>query len=338
MADVEDNMSSQGRAALPQVLYLDFDGVLHHDAVFRHPTGGIYLDTEIAPGRCLFEWAEHLVQAIQPFPKLEIVLSTSWVRVVGFTRARDQLPPELRSRVSGATFPPYFHSGDAVQSEGIYQLERGVEVMQDVCQRRPHEWIAIDDCAEGWPVEHRDRVVLCDPTVGLSDADTRSRLQAALTHYFTSDAEFEPLTPQEHALIASAEPCTRGAVVSSLLESCASSACDFDFAAALTVVAQRGLASAGLAVVKTVAKGVWHGHHVPQKGVFQGPYEEEAALLIERLAIYAIVPQPRKKALLSLVRLLLPADESASRTVFNSEFKRYLPELQPLQTRHHPSI
>lgn len=334
MADVEDNMSSQGRAALPQVLYLDFDGVLHHDAVFRHPTGGIYLDTEIAPGRCLFEWAEHLVQAIRPFPKLEIVLSTSWVRVVGFTRARDQLPPELRSRVSGATFPPNFHSGDTVQVEGSYPQERGAEVMRDVWQRRPHEWIAVDDCADGWPAEARERLVLCDPTIGLSDADTRSRLQAVLTKYFSSDTEFIPLTPQQHLEIAKATPCTQGAVVSSLLDTCKSSASDSEFLAALTTVTQRGLAGAGQAVIEAAANGVWHSHHVPQECVLQGPYEVEAALLIERLAFYAIVPQPRKKALLSLVRRLLPAEGSASRTTFNTEFQRYLPALQPLQTRH----
>lgn len=106
------------------------------------------------------------------------------------------------------------------------------------------------------------------------------------------------------------------------------------FERALTTVVQRGLEASGFGFVKSVALGVWHGSHLPAACVFQGPFASEAVLLVERLAFYAIVPQPRKKALLSLVGPLLPAGGSASRAAFNFVFKRYLPELQPLQTRH----
>lgn len=324
---------ASNRAPL-QVLYLDYDGVLHHDAVYRSPKRGIYLDSSAAPGRRLFEWTDYLVQAVQPYPEIKIVLSTSWVRVLGYSGARRYLPPSLAARVIGATFHRRHHRSDYVSAKSKHWPTRGSEVMRDVARRCPDEWIAIDDTDNGWPVEHRDRVVLCDPTSGLSDADTRARLQAALTKYFSSDTELIPLTPQQHVEIAKAAPWIEGAVVSSLLDTCKSSASDSEFIAALTKVTQRGLAGAGQAVIEATANGVWHSHHVPQECVLQGPYEVEAALLIERLAFYAIVPQPRKKALLSLVRLLLPAEGSASRTSFNTEFQRYLPALQPLQTRH----
>lgn len=172
------------RAAPLQVLYLDYDGVLHHDAVFRSPKRGIYLDSSLAPGRRLFEWTEFLVQAIQPFPQLEIVLSTSWVRVLGYTSARSYLPPELFSRVVGATFHRRVHGGDAVRGVSGYRPDRGVEVMRDVSRRQPWEWVAVDDTDEGWPAEHRDRVVLCDPSTGLSDAATRAQLDLVLAKYF----------------------------------------------------------------------------------------------------------------------------------------------------------
>ena len=45
-------------------MYLDFDGVVHDDAVYCHPKRGIYVST---PGRTLFEWSyilEELVEAL----------------------------------------------------------------------------------------------------------------------------------------------------------------------------------------------------------------------------------------------------------------------------------
>lgn len=65
-----------------------------------------------------------------------------------------------------------------------------------------------------------------------------------------------------------------------------------------------------------------------------GPFATDAALLVERLAFYAIATQPRKKYLFCVVRPLLPAAGSPSRAAFNVEFKLYLPDLQPLQSRH----
>lgn len=174
---------ASNRAPL-QVLYLDYDGVLHHEAVYRSPKRGIYLDSSVAPGRCLFEWTDALVQAVQPFPELQIVLSTSWVRVLGYTGARDYLPAALASRVVGATFHRRYHRGEYVSAMSQHWPARGFEVLRDVARRCPWEWIAIDDTDEGWPAEQRDRVVLCDPSTGLSDAATRAQLELVLAKYF----------------------------------------------------------------------------------------------------------------------------------------------------------
>lgn len=179
-----------------QVLYLDFDGVLHHDAVFRSPRDGIFISASSAPGRRLFEWTEVLVEAIKPFPELRIVLSTSWVRVLGYTKARSYLPKELNCRVIGATYHRRFHRGDAVLGDSSYRPYRGIEVLADVSRRRPWQWVALDDTDEGWPDEHRERVVLCDPNTGLGDTDTRTRLDEVLNKHFRSTTA----TPQKASL------------------------------------------------------------------------------------------------------------------------------------------
>lgn len=178
--------SSGGNRLPEQVLYLDYDGVLHHDAVHRNPKTGIHIDASVAPGRRLFEWTEFLIQAVRPFPLLEIVLSTSWVRVLGYTGARDYLPPVLASRVIGATYHRRHHKPDSIRESGILVPARGVEVLRDVSRRRPKQWVAVDDMDDGWPPQHKDRVVLCDPSTGLGDASTRARLEAVLSDYFGS--------------------------------------------------------------------------------------------------------------------------------------------------------
>lgn len=179
-----------------QVLYLDFDGVLHHDAVLRSSKAGIFIDTSVAPGRRLFEWTEFLVQAVEPFPELRIVLSTSWVRVLGFTKARSYLPPGLSLRVVGATFHRRHHAGDVLRGESSHRPARGLEVLQDVARRRPGSWVAVDDSRDGWPAAHLDRIVFCDPSAGLGDTNTRTHLDEVLNKHFRSTTS----TPQKESL------------------------------------------------------------------------------------------------------------------------------------------
>lgn len=65
------------------------------------------------------------------------------------------------------------------------------------------------------------------------------------------------------------------------------------------------------------------------------PLSHEAALLLERLAWYNIVAAPRKRALLAHAKLSLSHQtQEADRKRFNTAFKRHLPGLQPLQSRH----
>ncbi|WRL44940.1 HAD domain-containing protein [Aromatoleum evansii] len=96
-------MASSGgiRQREPQrpTVFLDYDGVLHPDAVYREGER-IVLRTD---GFRLFEWTDVLEDLLTPYPALQIVLSTSWARVLGFDTVRSHLPESLRRRVVGAT-------------------------------------------------------------------------------------------------------------------------------------------------------------------------------------------------------------------------------------------
>lgn len=160
----------RGRGEL--VVYLDYDGVLHHEHALRHPRRGIYLGAP--PEFTLFQHAALLEALLQPYPAVRIVLSTSWVRVLGYNRARGRLPPGLRERVIGATYHSSMHA------EAFAMLPRGVQVLDDVQRRAPRDWLALDDDGSGWPKVHEHRVLLTDERLGLSAPGLADALSSSL--------------------------------------------------------------------------------------------------------------------------------------------------------------
>jgi len=155
-----------------RLLYLDYDGVLHDAEVFQHPKRGIYIAT---PGHILFEWMSILEQILAPHPTVRIVLSTSWVRMKGFTYAKRQLSPNLQSKVIGATF----HKRH-MNSLSFAERPRGVQILGDVIRRRPTSWLAIDDEYEGWPEAHIERLICTDGARGLSERAVQDELKQKL--------------------------------------------------------------------------------------------------------------------------------------------------------------
>ncbi|MDD3326566.1 MAG: HAD domain-containing protein [Zoogloea sp.] len=161
------------------ILFLDFDGVLHPDAVYLERGRPVLR----ADGE-LFMWAGHLVDALARAPHARIVLSTSWARELRFARARDYLPAELRPRVIGATW----HSGMASDAE---HRPLGRDTWWDTSPRYQQirryadragltDWIAVDDYPEGWADADRDKLVTTDSSRGLSAPSARVRLSLAL--------------------------------------------------------------------------------------------------------------------------------------------------------------
>lgn len=142
------------------ILYLDYDGVLHHENVLWHPSIGAYLS---APeGYVLFQHSALLEQLLEPYPEVRIVLSTSWVRRYGCSSSAKQLGPALRQRVIGATF----HS--KMNEEEFAAAPRGMQVWGDVYKRKPRDWLASDDDYLHWPAWCREKYIKTHEHEGLS--------------------------------------------------------------------------------------------------------------------------------------------------------------------------
>ncbi|MCZ8220057.1 MAG: HAD domain-containing protein [Acidovorax sp.] len=168
--------SPKGRGA--SVLYLDYDGVLHHEDVWRHPRRGLYFGAEGA-GHTLFENAPLLEQLLAPYPDAVIVLSTSWVRSLRYSHAAARLPLSLRERVIGATF----HT--RMNANAFDSLTRANQVLDDVARREPAAWVAVDD-ALGWPTEVLSHFVPSDPAAGIAAPSVTKDLESKLRLHFGS--------------------------------------------------------------------------------------------------------------------------------------------------------
>jgi hypothetical protein len=146
------------------ILYLDYDGVLHHENVRISNKHGPFLQ---APERySLFQHVGLLATLLEPYPRVQIVLSTSWAVRYGVTAAAKKLPPELQARVIGGTF----HNRHMHKQEFL-DTHRGQQVGSDVHRRQPRDWLALDDDEEGWHPSHRNHFVQTHMYEGISDPE-----------------------------------------------------------------------------------------------------------------------------------------------------------------------
>jgi hypothetical protein len=152
------------------VLYLDFDGVLHRNLTLLQSRRGQTVN--------LFEFADRLATVLEPYPEVRIVLSTSWVFAGGFRRCIAYLPAPLRPRIIGATYDsttPLLPFAD---------LSRWRQIIFDVERRRPRAWVAIDDDVANCPPEFADHFVDVPGRCGLGCGAALDRLESALVHHF----------------------------------------------------------------------------------------------------------------------------------------------------------
>lgn len=168
-------------------LFLDFDGVLHPDAVYRTKKN-IVLRSEST----LFQWVDNLAAALEPHPAVRIVLSTSWARHLGYDRAKSYLPTPIKDRVVGATW----HSAMAQNLDGpkhrttwwdqVYRFE---QIDRYAGRANLDNWLAIDDDAIGWPDEKAPNLIHTDPSTGLSDERILRLLAAKLSDMSNRQSE-----------------------------------------------------------------------------------------------------------------------------------------------------
>jgi len=157
------------------VLYVDFDGVLHPGEVWYEY--GMREPRLRTPGHRLFESLPVLEEAIAPYPDLKIVLSTTWVQTFGFEKARDRLSESLQRRVVGTTYDL-----DSPNAWRFSRMRRYDTIAQDVAKRKLVRWLALDDDALGWPENESEALAFVPSNLGLqcltSQEQFRTRLAA----------------------------------------------------------------------------------------------------------------------------------------------------------------
>lgn len=161
------------------ILFLDYDGVLHPDAAYIEKGRPVLR----AEGE-FFMWAPLLVDILADHPHVRVVLSTSWVRILRFDRARQRLPAELARRVIGSTW----HSTMARHPEGVHKIyptwwdesTRYAQIKRYVDRAGLTRWLAIDDHDEGWAEEDRDCLIHTQSETGISTPDILAHLHTKL--------------------------------------------------------------------------------------------------------------------------------------------------------------
>lgn len=162
------------------VLYLDFDGVLHHEAAMWSPKRGAFISPIDGPGRTLFEWAHHLEAELVDFPDVKLVLSSSWCVKPGFGKSIKRLSANLQRRFIGGTFHKRFHGIDPWTTESFRAAPRWKQILGDAQRREPSAWLVLDDDVADWPAELRANLVACNGATGLSCAEVRDELHSKL--------------------------------------------------------------------------------------------------------------------------------------------------------------
>ena len=165
------------------IIFLDFDGVLHPDAVFKPAKKPIELRS---PGQ-LMMYAQILENILNPFD-VSIVLSTSWVRSIGFNKTVKSMPTVLAERVIGATWHSnmvdktvYPYASGQYAADPFNHWSRYQQIEHYVVRNSVKNWLAIDDLHSGqeiekWPLNKRDQLVLTDCVKGLGCNDAQQEL------------------------------------------------------------------------------------------------------------------------------------------------------------------
>lgn len=177
------------RPASP-ILYLDFDGVLHHEDVYANKDGDVFLgiDTQKS-GFSLFQWADILRDELAKRPPVQIILSTTWARKLGKRFCLHAVGPELAELVVGSTFEPAVDGANDDALSRFEKLNRGQQVERDAHRRGITNWIALDDDVKDWPELSVNRLVACKGSQGISETATREQLAEKLDALFLSSIE-----------------------------------------------------------------------------------------------------------------------------------------------------
>jgi hypothetical protein len=155
-------------APLPCVLSIDFDGVLHPvDA------GDILLeDGEMKiVGSGLFIWASVLERMLAPFPHVHLCIHSSWRHMHTLDELAALLPEGLALRLADST---------------MRGLSRHESIRCFALDHQVQHLAILDDMASEFEPDCLE-LILCDPSLGISEPSTRQKIQAWLDSLPTFD-------------------------------------------------------------------------------------------------------------------------------------------------------
>jgi hypothetical protein len=154
-------------------LFVGGDWTLHRGSGLMQADGSISLDTGNAP----FEFAPLLADLIEPYPKVEIVLTSGWMDWLTLDEMISHLPVRLASRVIGWTHgykAPFGYWKDGSAKTYI--------IRSYVFAHRLANWLALDDSVYGanqlgsgfLPLE--PHLVLLDRKQGIGASEAQQRI------------------------------------------------------------------------------------------------------------------------------------------------------------------
>jgi hypothetical protein len=154
-------------------LFVDYDGTLHRGRGLLDKHGEVSLDS----GQPLFEYAPLLASMLEPYPGVQLVLTTSWLNELPLEQVISYLPVGLARRVVGTTHGiaaryGHFKDGSA----------RTYVIRSYVFEKRLANWLAIDDSVYGAyhlrtsVLDLEPHLVLLDPQCGIGDAEAQRRI------------------------------------------------------------------------------------------------------------------------------------------------------------------
>lgn len=135
------------------VLFLDFDGCLHNSNVVMKPCSqadALNLSAEerrfvtnnnyLVTGENLFEHCNRLAVALEPFPEVRIVITSTWRKHFNLDELKGFLPPSLAVRVIGVTPEMFTIAGD-----GVTVRSREINRYLERNGLSDEQWIVLDD-------------------------------------------------------------------------------------------------------------------------------------------------------------------------------------------------
>ncbi|MES2299935.1 MAG: HAD domain-containing protein [Pseudomonadota bacterium] len=172
-------------------LYLGISGVLHPSDSFYSLMHG---RSPWEDGHSKYECAPVLVQALESWPDVEIILTSTQPWAHGFESVLELLGPTLAARVVGHTHEDLttkvkrevntrngLKRTVGISNEDYWRMNKSAIVATHVKWRRPDHWIVVDDEDILWPHDvRRDRLVLTDGCVGLQSAEGQDRLRTVM--------------------------------------------------------------------------------------------------------------------------------------------------------------